>query len=125
MLQDDSASDITYLEEEEILAKYLDENMTLGERKARERKVIQARLYAPKASHVKHDCSMKELTKSRDSSHKKKRVQTPKPKGVVKMELREVEDPVSMYDESNSAHQFSLKEASAQCDKEEQLEAMM
>ena len=106
------------------MAKYLDENMTLGERKQRERKLVQARLYAPKQSYVKHECSMKELNQSRGSATRK-RVQTPKPKGTVKMELREVEDPVSMYDESNSAHQFSLKEASAQCDKEEQLEAMM
>lgn len=45
LLEDDSASDITYLEEEEILAKYFDETMTKEERKFKERKVTQARLY--------------------------------------------------------------------------------
>lgn len=37
---------------------------------------------------------------------------------MVKMELREIEDPVSMVDESNSAHQFSLQDHSVQADSE-------
>ena len=45
LLPDDSASDITYLEEQEILAKYTDENMTLAQRKWRERLETQKRLY--------------------------------------------------------------------------------
>ena len=120
-LEDDSASDITYLEEEEILAKYYDETMTLGERKAKERKIVQARLYAVKKP-VKHDCDEK---RAESKASRRKRVATPKPKNTIKVELREAEEHVSMYDESNSAHQFSLKNASIQCDKEDQLEAQM
>ena len=41
------------------------------------------------------------------------------------MELREVQDPVSMHDESNSAHQFSLKDMSVQADSEARLDAQM
>lgn len=44
-LPNDSASDITDLEEKEILAKYLDEKMTEAERVAKERKIVQDRLY--------------------------------------------------------------------------------
>ncbi len=56
MLADDSASDITYLEEQEILAKYTDENMTLAQRKWRERLETQKRLYGENTKKG-HDCS--------------------------------------------------------------------
>lgn len=39
-LPDDSASDITDLEEEGILNKYFEERMTVAERKARDRKIV-------------------------------------------------------------------------------------
>jgi len=41
------------------------------------------------------------------------------------MELREVKDGVSMQDEENSAHQFSLINKSMQADSEERLDAEM
>lgn len=56
LLADDSASDITYLEEQEILAKYTDENMTLAQRKWRERVETQKRLYGENTKKG-HDCS--------------------------------------------------------------------
>lgn len=112
LLPDDSASDITYLEEEEILAKYYDETMTKEERKAKERKVTQARLYGI----TKHKCTRKNCFACN-------RPKTPEPpKKPVKMELREVEDPISMHDESNSAHQFSLIDQSVQADSEARLD---
>ena len=103
-LPDDSASDITYLEEEEILAKYLDETMTKKERYNRERKITQRRLYGLEK---KHECQRIGCT----TAHKPRPV-TPEHRPTVRMELREVVDHISMYDESNSAHQFSLKDMS-------------
>lgn len=41
------------------------------------------------------------------------------------MELREIEDPKSMYDESNSAHQFSKKNISVQADSEARMDFQM
>ena len=82
----------------------------------RERKVVQARLYGL-STDIKHHCSC--------PAHQPPPPKTPRPKKTVKMELRPVEDPVSMYDESNSAHQFSVKNASVQADDEDRLEAQM
>ena len=45
------------------------------------------------------------------------------PTKTIKMELREIEDPKSMYDESNSAHQFSKRNISIQADSEARLDA--
>ena len=47
-LPHDSASEITDLEEQEILSKYYDERMTEAERIAKERKIVQNRLYGVK-----------------------------------------------------------------------------
>lgn len=47
------------------------------------------------------------------------------PRKTVKMELREVEDAVSMMDESNSAHQFSRKDMSVQADSDARRDAEM
>ena len=44
---------------------------------------------------------------------------------TVKLELREVEDDKLMLDEENSAHQFSLCDASMQADSEERMDAEM
>lgn len=43
--------------------------------------------------------------------HPNRPVSAEKPK-TVKMEIRGIDQGVSMYDESNSAHQFSLKDIS-------------
>ena len=88
-LPHDSASDITDMEEEGILNKYYEERMSVAEKKARERKIVQNRLYGvDKDSVPKHICS---------TIHN--RPATPEPKNkTVKMELREIEEPVSMHD---------------------------
>ena len=44
-LEDDSVSEITDLEQEEILYKYYEETLTKAEKHYRERKKVQARLY--------------------------------------------------------------------------------
>ena len=84
------------MEEEEILAKYLDETMTKKERYTKERKLAQRRLYGQEKH---HECMRIGCT----TKHKVRPV-TPPVRPTVRMELREVEEPKSMYDESNSAH---------------------
>lgn len=76
--------------------------MTEAQKKARERKEVQDRLYGVVPEKLpKHICST--------THHRPASAEAPK---KVKMELREIEEPVSMIDESNSAHQFSLKDMS-------------
>ena len=116
-LPDDSASDITYLEEEEVLAKYLDETMTKKQRYLKERKITQRRLYGMEKV---HECQRIGCT----TAHKV-RPATPEHRPTVRMELREVQEPISMHDESNSAHQFSLKDMSVQADSEARLDVAM
>ena len=41
------------------------------------------------------------------------------------MDIKGIDQGVSMYDESNSAHQFSLKDMSVQADSEARLDAQM
>ena len=108
-LPHDSASDITDLEEEGILNKYYEEQMTNGQKRAKERKKVQDRLYGVGDKLSKHICS---------TSHNRPNSVQPKVHKLVKMELREIEEPVSMMDESNSAHQFSLQDQSVQADSE-------
>jgi len=93
------------------------ENMTEGEKKARERKHTQTRLYGDEDYCHKHICS---------TSHKHRPKSVKAPKGpTVKVQLKEIADGVSMQDEENSAHQFSLHNKSMQADSEERLEAEM
>lgn len=56
--------------------------------------------------------------------HPNRPVSAEKPK-TIKMEIRGIDQGVSMYDESNSAHQFSLKDISVQADSEARLDAQM
>ena len=56
--------------------------------------------------------------------HPNRPVSAEKPK-TIKMEIRGIDQGVSMYDESNSAHQFSLKDMSVQADSEARLDAQM
>ena len=116
-LPDDSVSEISDLEKEEILTKYLEATMTKAERRQRDRKEAQDRLYGIKKKENKHKCNGKCQHPNRPSS-------ADKPK-TVKMEIRGIDQGVSMYDESNSAHQFSLKDMSVQADSEARLDAQM
>mmetsp|Transcript_1923 Transcript_1923/g.2743 ORF Transcript_1923/g.2743 Transcript_1923/m.2743 type:complete len:173 (-) Transcript_1923:1853-2371(-) len=97
-LPDDSVSEITDLDKDEILHKYLEENMTKAERKRKERAETRKRLYGEtKASEERHLCTTTHTKNGRPKSMKDRQ-----PK--VRMELRQVKDGVSMMDESNSAH---------------------
>jgi hypothetical protein len=49
----------------------------------------------------------------------------PRKRETVRLELKAVEDDKLMLDEDNSAHQFSLCDASMQADSEERLDAEM
>jgi len=82
------------------LHRYYEETMTLAERNNKERKKVQDRLYGKTPNKHRHVCS---------TIH---RCQSAEPKKTVRMELREVQDGVSMHDESNSAHQFSMENKS-------------
>lgn len=95
-LPDDSVSEISNLDKDEILTKYLEATMTKAERKARDRKECQDRLYGIKKKDNKHSCNGKCMHPNRPASAEK-------PK-TVKMEIRNPDQGVSMYDESNSAH---------------------
>ena len=55
-LEDDSVSEITDLEQEEILHKYYEEVLTKAEKNNRERKKVQARLYGKTHVH-RHICT--------------------------------------------------------------------
>ena len=83
--------------------------MTAVERKAKERKIVQARLLGeiPQDHFFGHKgcCQGKKKKLKRSQSINLRRK-------TVRMELREVEEGISMMDESNSAHQFSVKEMS-------------
>ena len=85
--------------------------MTEAERIAKERKIVQNRLYGVKdKKNKKHICSTTHRPSSAPRNNK------------VRMELREVEKPISMMDESVSAHQFSLQEQSVQADSEQRMD---
>ena len=121
-LSGDSISQITDLEEPGILHMYFEETMTALERKQKERLNVQARLLGqqPPDFHFGHkDCcgEKKKKLKRAMSARSKRR--------TIRMELRQVEDGVSMMDESHSAHQFSVKEMSVQADSEARLDAEM
>ena len=81
--------------------KYFQETANNIERRNRERKKVQDRLYGGKNVH-RHICS---------TNH---RCNSAEPRKTIKMELRPVDDGISMHDFECSAHQFSLKDKSVQ-----------
>ena len=119
-LPDDSCSDITEIDKQEIMSQYYNAVMTRAQKKNRERKETQARLYEAKkcgGGKTCDACLAKYGAGARPSSCKNK--------PTVKMELREPKKPHVMFDEEISAHQFSLKNMSVQADEEERLDAEM
>ena len=101
-LEGDSIGEITDIEEEQIMHKYFEETATRIEKRNRERKIIQDRLYGTKNGHpVRHICT---------TNH---RACSAEPKKTIKMELRPVDEGQSMHDFECSAHQFSLRDHSA------------
>jgi hypothetical protein len=92
--------------------------MTLAQRKDKERNETRDRLYG-----VHKGCGRKDCTNCNDK--KKKPRSAPKKRNMVKLEMREAEEDKLMIDEVNSAHQFSLIDASCQADSEDRLDAEM
>jgi len=91
--------------------------MTEKDRKRRDREHTQKRLYGHEDYQHKHICST-----THGHRPKSQRVRTGP---TVRVQLKEASDGVSMQDEENSAHQFSLHNKSMQADSEERLEAEM
>ena len=106
-------SEITDLEMDEIMHKYTMAHITPAQQKKLDRKKVQDRLYGIKRPKREHHCA---TCAQRPASAEPKK---------VKMELREITDGVSMCDESNSAHQFSMYNISIQADAAERLEVEM
>lgn len=119
-LPDDSVSDITDLEEDEILAKYFKKRASrmkqLKRQQARERLTAQSRLLGDQVPN--RHISLDHIPKSDNGKQKGK-------DDTVVLELRKPEIPVEKCDEDLSAHQFSVKEQSIQADSEERLDLEM
>lgn len=109
---DDSASDITNLEKEEILTKYYEKKLTKIQKQKLEREKASKRLHGGN-NEMKHVCS----TQHRMLNKYNKNVDE-----VVEIELRQRSLGIEMNDEDLSAHQFSLRDQSIQADSEERLE---
>lgn len=124
-MPDDSVSEITDLDKEEIMAKYYEDKLTAIEKRKRERAEARRRLRGENTKanlNSKHDdlahvC--KKLPKSLNPLARNSQEET------VEMELRPKSEGVSLHDEEGSAHQFSVKDMSIQADEEEKLDLDM
>ena len=124
-MPDDSVSEITDLDKEEIMAKYYEDKLTAIERRKRERAEARRRLrgentkidLGPKPGDQAHVC--KKLPKSLNPLARNLAEET------VEMELRPKSEGKSLHDEEGSAHQFSVKDMSIQADEEEKLDLDM
>ena len=116
-LPDDSVSDITDLDQEEVLAKYYEGKLTNIEKRRKERAAARGRLLGegPKERHVCQTIHKKNMVKAAAAKEEE----------TVELQLRQPAAPVAMVDEDQSAHQFSLNAKSVQADSEERLELEM
>lgn len=112
----DSLGEITDVEKEEILQNYYKKVMTIAQKKQKERQETRDRLYGKNAG-----CGRKGCTNCAE----KKPHSAPRKRDKVVLHLKEAEDDKLMVDEVNSAHQFSLMDASIQADSEDRLDAEM
>lgn len=110
-MQDDSVSDITDLEKDQILAKYYNDRMTYKERRAKERTETRRRLGIETDEHLCKGPPNQYTIKGHDD--------------IVEMEIRTRDYGVVMKDDELSAHQFSFREVSIQADEEERLDMEM
>ena len=120
-MPEDSISDLTDLEEEEILAKYLKKTRTkdqkLKKEQAKGRAEAQKRLMGEVINN-RHVCrDHKVLTEDEKQARAHE--------DTIVLELRNPERKTKMMDEDQSAHQFSVREASAQADSEERMDIEM
>jgi len=97
-MQDDSVSEITDLEQEEILVKYYGDRMTDKDKKAQERRETRQRLGVEGDKHI---CKGPAFNRDLDDEV-----------DVVDMEIRTKDFGKEMIDDELSAHQFSLREVS-------------
>lgn len=97
--------------------------MTLAKQKKKEKLESQQRLLGIHVGCGRKHCTACGIKQER--ANKKKPRSAPRRKEVVRLELREPEADKLMLDEENSAHQFSLCDASMQADSEERLDAEM
>ena len=111
-MPDDSCSDITDLDAEEIMTKLLGEKTSAIEQHKQERGAARRRLLGEGGR--RHICSTthRVLAANRGGGAEEK----------VIMEIRPKERQARMQDEENSAHQFSVGEHSAQADEEARLD---
>ena len=110
----DSVSDITDLSNEDILSQSL-HLLSTTERQRLKRYNSQFRAVL-NSSAPKHDCYASKKGRRRREIEKKR---------YVKMELRTKSEPKQFSEKSNSAHQFSVRDKSQQCDSEERKENEM
>jgi hypothetical protein len=121
-MPDDSISEITDLEKEEVMAKYYEDRLTAIDKKKRERAEARRRLRG-EDKHIDMDEKHGHICK------KGRMGLNPYAKNpgeeIVIMELRPKSAGVSLHDEEGSAHQFSVREISIQADEEEKLDLDM
>ena len=124
-MPDDSVSDFTDLDKEEVLAKYHEDKMSIIDKRKRDRADARRRLRGdnkgstaePRLDEAHHIC--KKLPKSLNPLARNMAEET------VEMELRPRSGGKQLHDEEGSAHQFSVRNMSAQADEEEKLELDM
>merc|ERR1712072_258580 len=102
-MPDDSLSEITDIEDENVMAKYYSEKLSKIEKRKKERAATLKRLRGETVD-MKHAC--KNINKKNqfnilaDNAHE----------DTVEFELRQKSEGNMMNDEELSAHQFSLKD---------------
>ena len=116
-MEDDSVSEITEIDKNEILNHYYTAIMTRAQKKNAERKITQERLYNTKKCGAGFNCNTC-TGKYGELLGQKKHNGRPKSskscenynqnRPMVLLELREPKKPNVMFDEEISAHQFSL-----------------
>jgi hypothetical protein len=110
-MPDDSVSEITDLEKEEVLAKYYEDKLSAIAKRKRERAESRARLRGETKPvlEAKHD----DLAHTCKKPVKKQNLLSCDPmEERVEMELRPKSEGKSLHDEEGSAHQFSVRNMS-------------
>ena len=121
-MQDDSVSEITDLEKEEVLAKYYEDRLTAIDKKKRERAEARRRL---RGENTKIDLEEKQGHICRKARKGLNPYAKNPGEELVEMHLRPKSAGISLHDEEGSAHQFSVREISVQADEEEKLDLDM
>ena len=122
-LEDDSVSEITDLDYEDVLHNYYTKKVNNIAQKRADRAASRRRL----RGEPRKDNKIKNNDHKCRANAKQMAKMGVKGEGdmIVEMELRQKSEGASMQDEEHSAHQFSLREQSVQADSEERLEAEM